>query len=159
MNKPQREIPTRRRFSKHAHAHNMSMKQRQSKSNNKNNSRLARTAHKHIHTHRLLFSPILNLTQQKMPKNCYTHAHCSARHSLRFVLSLPLKLSARSLSLYVSTCMIFLAAFLCVTTTTTPARSTTRHTHTHDRRRLRNFCSFIARTFVTLLCLCCANTL
>lgn len=152
MNKPQREIPTRRRFSKHAHAHtrNMGKKQRQSKrnnNNNKNNSRLARTAHTRTQ------STLLSNIEPNPTKNAENLLHTRT-------LQRSLSSTCALCSLSLSTCMIFLAAFLCVTTTkTTTARSTSRRTHSRSPPLLAQFCSFIARTFVSFLCLCCANTL
>lgn len=88
--------------------------------------------HKHIRTQSTL--PILNLTQQKMPK-IVTHAHCSAL-SLNFIRS-----PALSLSLFL--CVIFLAS-----TTTTTAHVRRRARCSRSQSPLAQLCPFIARTFV-----------
>lgn len=93
MNKPQREIPTRRRFSKHAHKHTHAVRKKQ-RQRNKNNSRLARTAHKHTHTYTPTeHSPNIEPNPTKNAENFYTRTLQRALFEFRRLLSHCLSLS------------------------------------------------------------------
>lgn len=100
--------------------------------------------HKHIRTQSTL--PILNLTQQKMPK-IVTHAHCSAL-SLNFIRS-----PALSLSLF------FCALYFWLQQQQLQHTFDVAHA-AHDRsRRLRNYAHSSHALSFCFVCLGCANTL